>query len=331
MKKVAVKKIVLIAVIALGVALLSAFVFVFRGQQPKVGAVGHVHMTDGGEFRAKMEGFIRENLGEELSLYITGSSRDLRTYLTDAIGLGKIERGTIFSYNHREVHRLLEAARPLIAKFPGRYSVRTEFAPLADNLGQLHLVWVNAYVITYNPNLISRSDVPSTLKALVEFNQPIAVPTTGCIGGWGTMALYHHLGEDAFRKLMTNTSVKGCLTTTTDAVQAGTVAVGISTLQNVMVRDGKVGVIWPEEGAIAKPAFLAIADNPTEQNLQLADAIMSSKAAELYANEFNMASALPDGPVPAIVRDNNFNFVFIPTEAIVSLDIEAKVDAIVGE
>jgi len=291
--------------------------------------VGHVHMTAGGDFRAIMADFVEGQFDECVKLYATGS-RDLRDYMTLALLLGRIEKGTIFSYNHREVHRQFEAARPLVAEFPDRFPVREEFAALADPLGELHLVWVDAYVIIYNPDLISREDVPSTLADLANWDQPISVPTTGCLGTWGTMAFFYHLGEAGFRSLMANAEVTGSLGAVTEAVRDGTVAVGISSLLDVRVRDGKVGIIWPEEGAIAKPALLIIPDDPADYHLRLADIIMSQEAAELFAQEFNMASALPGGPVPAIVEENNFNFVFIPAEAIICLELEATVNQIVG-
>jgi len=290
--------------------------------------VGHVHQTSGGDFRAIMADFIEGQFDERIELYATGSG-DLRSYMTVAIDRGSIERGTIFSYNHREVHRQFEAARPFIAEFPGRYPVREELAALVDPLGELHLVWVDAYVIIYNPDLISREDVPSTLADVANWGQPISVPTTGCLGTWGTMAFFYHLGEANFRNLMANAEVVGSLGDITEAVRDGTVAVGISSLLDVRVRDGDVGVIWPDEGAIAKPGLLIIPDNPTEYHLRLADIIMSQEAATLFAEEFNMASALPGGPAPAIVVENNFHFVFIPAEAIICLDLEATVDQII--
>lgn len=288
---------------------------------------GHIHMTDGGGYREVMESFVRERFDKPF--FASGASGDLRDYMRVALGIGRIERGTLFSYNHREVHRQFEAARPLIAEFPGRYPVREEFVPLADPRGELHLVWVDAYVIIYNPARIARADVPYTLEALAKFNQPIGVPTTGCIGTWGVMALFYHLGEENFQRLMANAKVTGGMGPVTTAVKDGTVAVGISTLLHPLVRDGKVGVLWPEEGAIAKPALMVIPVNPTAANLRLADIIMSPEAAELYATKFYMASALPGGPVPAIVEENKFHFVFIPAGAITCLDLEARVEAII--
>ncbi|MCL0083977.1 ABC transporter substrate-binding protein [Dehalococcoidia bacterium] len=299
------------------------------GCPPPAPVAGHIHMTKGGGFRDTMAAFIERQFDEPVELYATGSG-DLRAYMTVALDRGSIERGTLFSYNHREVHRQFEAARPFVAEFPDRYPVREEFAALADPLGELHLVWVDAYVIIYNPDLISREDVPSTLADLANWGQPISVPTTGCLGTWGTMAFFHHLGEAGFRSLMANAEVTGSLGDITEAVKDGTVAVGISSLLDVRVRDGEVGVIWPEEGAIAKPALLIIPDDPADYHLRLADIIMSQEAAELFAQEFNMASALPGGPVPAIVEENNFHFVFIPAEAIICLELEATVDQIVG-
>ncbi|MCL0029807.1 ABC transporter substrate-binding protein [Dehalococcoidia bacterium] len=298
-------------------------------EEPPAPLVGHIHITRAGGFRDTMASFIKGQFDEPVELYVTCSG-DLRDYMTVALEKGRIERGTIFSHNHRQVHQQFEAARPFIAEFPDRYTVREEFAALADPLGELHLVWVDAFVIIYNADLISHENVPSTWEELSHFEQPIGLITKGCLGGWGLMAFYHHLGEENFIKLVENAEVKGKRRDVSSAVKEGTVAVGVASLLDVLVRDGKVGVIWPEDGAIARPAFLVIPDEPTEYHLRLADIIMSREAAELFAREFNMASALPGGPVPAIVEENNFHFVFIPAEAIICLELEARVDQIVG-
>lgn len=315
----------IIGVVVLAVVAFGGFTL-FR---PGVPNLGHVHMTGGAGFRDTMITFIEGEFDEDVAFYASGSS-DLRDYLTIALERGSIERGTLFSYNHRQVHRQFEEARPFIAELPDRYPVREELAELRDPLGELHLVWVDAYVIIYNTDRISQADVPSTWEDLANFNQPISLPTTGCLGTWGTMAFYSHMGEENFTRLIGNAEVTGSLGDATKAVKEGTVSVGISSLIDVRVRDGEVGVIWPEDGAIAKPAFLVIPDDPANYHLQLADVIMSEEAAELHATEFNMASAIVDGPVPEIVEENNFNFIFIPTQDIICKDIEAVVDEIVG-
>ena len=326
------KKIVFAAVVLTVVTVSAMLVFIamLPEQGHQVPEVGHLHLTRAGEFRATLVDFVEEQFDEPVKFYAT-CSRDLRDYLTIALDRGSIERGIIFSHNHRQVHRQFEAARPFIAEFPDRYPVRQEFAALADPRGELHLVWVDAYVIIYNPDLVSREDAPSTWQELANFEQPVGLITKGCLGGWGAMAFYYHLGEEDFTRLVENAEVKGKRRDVSAAVRDGTVAVGVASLLDVLVRDGKVGVIWPEDGAIARPAFMVIPDDPTDYHLRLAEVIMSQEAAELFAREFNMASALPDGPVPAIVEENNFNFVFIPTQDIICKELEVKVDEIVGK
>lgn len=293
-------------------------------------AIGHMHQTSGGGFRDAQYAFVRAAPRfAEGALYSTGSG-DLREYLRLAIAEGKIGRGVVISYNHREVTQLLEQARPLIAEFPGRYQLRTELATFADPAGEIHTVWTDAYVIIYNSNLIAREDVPTTLEALANFDQPIGMPTTGCQGSWGTVAFYHHLGENTFRTLIENAEITGSQGDVTTAVKEGRVAVGISSLLDTRVRDGEIGVIWPEEGAIAKPGIFVIPNNPTDVQLEFADFLMSPEFATKVATTFNMASALPGGPVPQIVADNNFDFTFIPWADMADTAVAERVDAIVG-
>gem|GEM_PF-6653348 len=323
------KKILLIGLLVVA-SISVASIFIVTGLVEEEIIIGHVHRTDGGGFREILYNHIRADARfAEGSLYASGSD-GLREYLRLAIAGNKISRGVLFSYNHREVTQLLEQARPLIAEFPNRYPLRTELAEFADPTGEIHTVWTNAYVIIYNPELIDKAAVPKTLVDLANFNQPISFPTTGCIGTWGTVAFYQHLGENDFTRLIGNAQVTGSQGDVTTAVYDGTVAVGISSLGDTKVRDGKVGVIWPEEGAIAKPGILVIPNNPTELQLEFADFLMSPESATLFATKFNVASALPDGPAPQIVKDNNFNFVFIPWEIMANTTVAERVDAIVG-
>lgn len=324
------KKKTILIVVVLAAIVVSGFVFLRPGvPEPGVPEVGHIHMTSGGGFRDTMATFVTEQFDVPVSFYATGSG-DLRDYMTLALERGSTERGTLFTYTHRQTHQQFEAARPFIAAFPDRFPLRPEFAELADPKGELHVVWVDAYVIIYNPDLISRQEVPSTWEELSNFDQEVGVSTSGCFGTWGTMALYHHLEEGDFKRLMANAAVTGSQGDVTIAVNEGTIAVGISSLMNVMVRDGEVGVIWPEDGAIAKPAYMVIPDDPTEYHLRLADILFSAEAAELYQEEFNMISARIGGPAPTIVEENDFNLNFIPAKAIICEATEAKVDQIIG-
>ncbi|NKQ38830.1 MAG: ABC transporter substrate-binding protein [Methanosarcinales archaeon] len=276
---------------------------------------GHIHITRRGDSRAEMLSFIEEASNNELS--VRGScAGELRTYLELAINRGSIERGTLFTHGHIDVHRLFEDARPFVEALPERYIVREEFSELADPTGKLHLVWVDAFVIIYNPEQINRENVPNTWSYLAEFEQGIALPTKGCIGSWGTIALYYHLGEEKFTTLIDNTQVDSKIRPTVSAVVNGIVPIGVAHLLDPRVKNGEVGVIWPKDGAIARPAFMIIPKNPTEYHLRLADILMSQDAAKLYANEFNVASSLPNGPAPDIIIKNDFNFIYIPSTAI---------------
>ncbi|MEN4005801.1 MAG: ABC transporter substrate-binding protein [Methanobacteriaceae archaeon] len=328
------KKILVSAIVASIIVIVVASIFIYAMPEEKI-SIGHIHRTadyrfGDVDFQTRMYNHARADARfAEGSLYASGSG-DLREYLKLAIAGNKISRGVLFSYNHLEVTQLLEQARPLIAEFPNRYPLRPELAELADPTGEIHTVWSDAYVIVYNPKLINRADVPKTLADLANFDQPIGVPTEGCQGTWGTVAFYHHLGSDNFTRLMNNAQVRGSQRDVTTAVYEGNVTVAISSLLDTHVRDGKVGVIWPEEGAIAKPGFLVIPNNPTELQLNFADFLMSPESAALFATEFNMVSALPNGPAPQIVKDNNFNFVFIPWSDMADTAVAERVAAIIG-
>ena len=278
--------------------------------------VGHMHVTHRGGIREQMIELVVTEFSDDFTVHDTGS-RDLVKYLKGAIKREEIDRGVIFTSNHLKVRQKLEEARPLIAELPNRYDVREEFLTLVDPLGELHLVWVDAYVIIYNPSLIDIKDVPTTWEELANFEQPISWPTKGCIGTWGTKAFFSYLGEENFTKLSNNAKIAGKPNKASQAVIDGDVAVGIGTLINTDLRDEKVSIIWPEDGAIAKPSFLVIANNAKEHHKKMADTLMSVEAAKMYASDFNLAPALAGSAVPMLITENNFNFVFIPSVDII--------------
>lgn len=307
------KNLILILIIILSITLTAGCI----AEEETAIEAGHIHITRRGDSRAEMLSFIEEASNNELS--VRGScAGELRTYLELAIDRGNIERGILFTHGHLDVHRLFKDAKPFVEGLPERYLVREEFSELKCPYNKLHLVWVDAFVIIYNSEQISRENVPNTWSCLSEFEQGIALPTKGCIGSWGTVALRYHLGEEKFTTLINNTQVDGKIRPIVSAVVDGIVPIGVAHLLDPRVKNGEVGVIWPKDGAIARPAFMIIPKNPTEYHLRLADILMSQDAAKLYANEFNVASSLPNGPVPYIVTENNFNFIFIPSNAIMS-------------
>ncbi len=298
---------VLVALIGLG-----TFVFITtRGIR-----VGHVHVTPRGGFRDQMVDLVTGEFDTRVRLFDSGG-RDLIDYLELSLSREEITRGTIFTANHLKVHQQLEEARTLIAEFPNRYDVREEFAELVDPLGELHLVWVDAYVIIYNPSLIDSKDVPATWEELANFDQPISLSFRGGTDTWGAKAFFTYLGEENFAKLINNANVDRRAHEAVKAVLNGEVAVGIARFINLNARNNKVSIIWPEDGAIAKPAFLVISNNAEAHHKKMADILMSEKASKMYATDFNVVPALAGAAVPQLVIDNNFNFIFIPTKDII--------------
>lgn len=291
-------------------------------------AAGHLHMTSVGGHREALKEFVEQRLEAPFKIEHTGSG-DLRRYLREAIRDREIERGVLMSYTHLEVHQLFEKARPLIAELPERYPVRPELAPLSDPKGEIHVMFADSFVIVYNRDKIATADVPQSWRKLAAFDQPIGVPTTGCDGTWGTMALFYQLGEDCFTKLIANAEVRGSSSAVVTAVMEGRVAVGVATLLSYNLRDAKVGVVWPEEGAIARPGMVVLPNDPAEGLFRLADLLMDERTACFIYREFNLTSARVGGPAPSIVWQNDFHFSFIPTEAIVAPERVERVGRII--
>ena len=278
---------------------------------------GYAHITRRGDARAEMVYFIESASNGELSVQADEGLRGIQKYLDLSIASNQIQGGVLFTQGHSEVYQSFKELKPYTKAFPERFPVRNEFLELVCPDNKIQLVWVDAIVIIYNPDLINREDVPKTWAEFSEFEQGVVFPTRGSMSTWSVVGLYYHLGEEKFTTLLNNTVLRYRLPPAMATIERGGASVGLSHILDPYVQEGKVGVIWPEDGAIARPAFMVVPKNPTEYQLRLADLLMSQEAAEFYANEFNVASILPNGPVPTIVKENNFNFIFIPHNEII--------------
>lgn len=171
----------------------------------------------------------------------------------------------------------------------------------------------------------------------------IAVPAWGCFAIRTLTYLYNIVGEEKFKKIIANgkvpplvlsrndrrdkcdnplsagCAVKAVLGTTADEIRCGivyeSVVVGIGSLQRAELRqgleDGTLGVIWPEEGAMAFPYLMAVRKNPNEADLALLDFLVKGSMQEIIFNA-GWSSTLTGGPVHPIIKENNFDYYFMP-------------------
>jgi ABC-type Fe3+ transport system substrate-binding protein/predicted small lipoprotein YifL len=266
---------------------------------------------------------------------------------------GELPEGT-------DIYAAWEASRPLLEPMPGHFTVRPELAALVDTQGHFQVPYFDTMVIIYNPALIERKNVPKSWAELADFDGTIAVPAWGCFGMRTLTYLYNIVGEEKFEHLIASGKVPPLVLSRDDprekpakplaagcAVKAVLgeetelreglgvdVPVGIGSLQRAELRqgleDGTLGVVWPEEGAMAFPYLVAVQKNPTAADLALLDFWAQDETMRGIVFEGGFNSALVDGPVHPIIEENNFHYKFMPLEDLMDKATHQKIIEIVA-
>ncbi|MCL0033086.1 ABC transporter substrate-binding protein [Peptococcaceae bacterium] len=284
-------------------------------------------------------------------------SRDLSKDLLAGIEQGTLKYDVILTYGRtgetppgRDIYAHLNNSRHLMEALPDFYDIRPEFAALVDAEGHLHVPYVGTGVIVYNPELINREDVPKSWAALADFDGQIAIPGRGCYGMRTLASLYHTVGAEKFEQIIINAQMPALEVTKDDprdvkdkplsgcgaigAVIDGKFKVGVGPLvggdTQQAIADGKLGVIWPEEGAFAFPYLAAVRKDPSEAALALLDFIANDPDVSKVFTDAGLSSTIVGGTVSPIVTENNFNFNFIPIEKLMQKEVHQSIIDIVA-
>ena len=283
---------------------------------------------------------------------------------------GELKANVIMAYGRTgespegtDIYAAWEASRPLLKPMPGQITVRPEFSALVDPEGLWQAPFVDTMLIIYNPELIDREDVPTSWAGLADFDRQIAIPAWGCFAIRALVYLHEIVGEDKFIQIIKNGRVpalvlcrgdrrdgidnplaagcvvKAVLCTETDEIRRGVVgkdiAVGIGSLQRAELRqglkDGTLGAIWPEEGAMAFPYLMAIRKNPNAADLALFDFLTKGETMRGIIFEGGFSSTLADGPVHPIIKENNFGYYFVSLEKLSNKGTHQRIIEIVAE
>lgn len=272
------------------------------------------------------------------------SSGNLGSALSKGVKEGKLPANVIFTYGRtgeippgRDIFMYLHNAQKkgMLGSLKDRYTYKPQFKSMIEDIskgGYFEVPFVGATVIFYNKELIKEKDVPKSWKELVEFDGNVAVPGSGCYGMRTLAALYNTVGEKDFEKLIKKANMPALETMKKDprksaqkpfsglnapsAVIKGEFKVGMGALfsRNTLnaIKRGDIGVIWPKEGAIAMPHILAVRANPNEADLALADFIAKGMEVRRVLLAQGVSSTLRGGQVHPLVKENNFNFKFVP-------------------
>jgi len=292
----------------------------------------------------------------------TGSG-NLGPGLSEGLKKGELPANVIFTYGRtgeippgRDIFKYLHQAekKGMLSPLKGRFNIKPQFQEFVDDIekgGHLTAPYVGSTVIFYNKDLIKTKDVPKSWKELANFDGKVAVPGSGCYGMRTLTALYNVLGEKDFEKLIKKADMPALETMKKDprksaekplsglgapsAVIKGDFKVGMGPLfsRNTLdgIASGAIGVIWPEEGAIAMPHILAVRANPNEADLALVDFVAKNMEFRKVILNEGVSSTLRGGQVHPLVKENDFRFIFIPIEKLKNPATHKKIIEIVEQ
>ena len=283
---------------------------------------------------------------------------------------GELKANVIMAYGRTgeapegtDIYGAWEASRPLLEPMPDHITIRPEFRALVDPQGLWQVPFVDTMLIIYNPELIDRQDVPTSWAGLADFDRQIAIPAWGCFAMRTLTYLHEIAGEKTFEQIIKNGKVPaltlcrddprsrrdkplaaGCtvqavLCTGTREIRRGftgkDIAVGIGSLQSAVLRqglkDGTLGAVWPEEGAMAFPVLIAVRKNPNTVDLALFDFLAKGETMQEIIFKGGFSSTLVDGPVHPIMEENNFNYYFVSLEDLRNAVTHQRIIEIVAE
>lgn len=302
-----------------------------------------------GPLRKDTKNFINKDFPAKTGYTITsymkrsgGFSKDLLSSIKE----NKLNHSVVMSYGRtgelppgRDIFEHLDNSRQLLSSKLNHLDLKPVFRHFNDPRGHLHYPFVETMVILYNPKLINKQEAPKSWHDLAKFSEQVALPGRGCYAVRALSSLYHTLGKDNFETLIINAKMPNLVTDKSDkkaikplkaegvakAIIEGKfkVGAGVITSEETLkaIADGKLGVIWPTEGAFAFPYTVAVRSNPSQAELALFNYITKDPDLQKELVRIGLSSTLSGGQVNPIVKENNFKYNFISIDTLMKKDV----------
>lgn len=307
--------------------------------------------------RKDTQNFINKDFADKTGHTVTTSmkrSGGFSKALNDSVKAGELNHSVLMSYGRTgelppgmDIFKHLHNSRDVMKVIPNHLDLRAELSSFNDSKNQMHFPFFETMVILYNPKLIQEDYIPTTWAALADFPGKIALAGRGCYAVRTFVSLYHTVGAEKFEEIIKSADIPNVQAKKSDkkaikplkvediskVLLEGKFEIGIATLTSKgvlkAIADGKLAVMWPEDGAFAFPYPVAVKKNATEAELALFNYI--TKDADLHKELLTMglSSSLANGQVLPIVKENNFNYKFIPIKTLMDTDTHERVISIV--
>ncbi len=182
-------------------------------------------------------------------------------------------------------------------------------------------------VIVVNKGLLNGCGIPESFGQLCDERYSGKVVYGGIDTSAGRsllMSMWYMYGEDMLRDFMDNSVAASMPAAAFNMVMKGQFPIAIvPSIFALRMGIGNLSGIWPVDGAISIPSYLAVKKGTTRETLEfMSEKILSKDKQELLTSNANIIPSHPEADIPAWAGDNGCKLVYPSWKWIESLDYE---------
>lgn len=230
--------------------------------------------------------------------------------------------------------KLLLGKEQMFKPLPGEFLLREELRNLgiAYPGGYFHPCLLLPVIILANKKLLAESDCPQSWADLLDDKWAGKVLIGGVdkpVGRSFLIAMWNMFGEEGLQKCVQNCRMVSVPAAVMNAVANDEYPLGVVPLI-FSSRGGRDNLldIWPQEGAIAIPSYVAIREGSPETALAFVKENLFSTAIQSFYSQRGMGIPVhPEVAAPPMVEENNYNLSFPGWDWIKNADMNCLEEA----
>ncbi|MEQ8176503.1 MAG: ABC transporter substrate-binding protein [Syntrophomonadaceae bacterium] len=194
----------------------------------------------------------------------------------------------------------------VFASFPNRFPPRPELQPYGDDAGILHPVFGVPFVIICNTRLVNPEDRPSSWEELMasRWHGRLAFPDPTTPIARGVASYINSCYPGQFQDFLPHLKFVKSVPELNQAVGDGVYPLGIANIAFAkMLHQRHVVPIWPKEGAVLIPQFMAWSNRADKSLLEIGDFMLSKPVQAIFANQ-GFVPANPELPLSNVLTEN---------------------------
>lgn len=283
------------------------------------------------QWRAKKE------VNVSFDFFGIGEEMNIDEKITSELQNGDIKADIIVSTDVKifRNQNLLSGKTEQFRSLTGQLPIRDELTKgnILHPGGFFHPCIVVLMTLICNKNLVKEKDRPVSWQDLLKPKWENKVIFSGAdkpAGRAFLMGMWYLFGDEGLKRAVKNFQVMSYPSAVLNAVSKGEFAAGVVSL----LFTGNQGIenvvdIWPKEGALAVPSYVAVHLSAPDDAIDfLAATVYCKEMQEFYSKNALAIPVISEVDPPQIVLDNNFSFVCPEWSWIQKADMEKLDDAL---